>query len=200
MAKTKAWNAATIEMISIASDTPIPRRILHTHTPANMGLNGRVHIRKKNGKEYRYYYPGVLDSLLHVEAPHQLHAYLLPAIHAGKLEKWCYEQKLKPYRFKVLPTGKFAQELFDSMKNAFYDFVRDADEKGINNLRWVSNSDRAPDQIVDQNTPILNEKIVSKMWFLDWTPDRIGTLEFIERHGLDIDPSKLQPHNEIIIV
>lgn len=195
----KTWNAATIEMVTIASDTPIPRWVLHTHTPSEMGLNGRAHIRKKHGKEYRYYYPGILDSLLHVKVPHQLHAYLLPAIHAGKLEKWCLDHKLKPYRFKVLPSGRYAGDILDQMKTAFYDFVGDADEAAINELRWVSNSGLSPNRLISNNTPVLNQKIVSKMWYIDWTPGRMATLEFIERHGLDIDPSKLEPEDAITI-
>ena len=199
MAKTRTWDAASIEMIAINSDTPIPRRILHTHTPTEPGLNGRVHNKTKNGKTYRYYYPGILDSLLYITFPHQLHTYLLPAIHAGKLEKWCLEQKLKPYRFKVLPSGKYAEDILEQMKTTFYDFLREADEEDINKLRWVSNSCLAPAQLINSSTPILNQKIVAKMWYLDWTPGRMATLEFIERHGLDIEPSKLEPEDEIRI-
>jgi len=34
---------------------------------------------------------------------------------------------------------------------------------------------------------------------LDWTPDRIGTREFVERHGIDIDLSSLQPVKDILV-
>jgi hypothetical protein len=195
----KRWNAASIEMLTISSDTPIPRRILHTHKPSEIGLKGRVHNQKQKGKQYRYYYPGILDSLLHVEVPNQLHVYLLPAIHAGQLEQWCLDHKLKPYRFKTFPSGKYAHELYAEMQTAFYAFIRDAEESGVNSLRWISNSQLSPDAAVSPTTPILNERIVSKMWFIDWTPDRIGTHEFIERHGLLIDTLKLKPVDKITL-
>lgn len=195
----KRWNAADIEMVVISSDTPIPRRVLHTHKLSEIGLKGQVLNRTQKGRQYRYYYPGILDSLLHVEVPNQLHVYLLPAIHAGQLEQWCLNQKLKPYRFKTFPSGKYAPELYRKMQDAFYSFIRNAKESKINSMRWISNSDLSPDAAVGPNTPILNEKIVSKMWFIDWTSDRIGTHEFIERHGLSIDTLKLRPIDEIII-
>lgn len=195
----KRWNAADIEMVVISSDTPIPGRVLHTHKLSEIGLKGRILNRVQKGRPYRYYYPGILDSLLHVEVPNQLHVYLLPAIHAGQLEKWCLDQKLKPYRFKTFPSGKYAKDLYRQMQDAFYAFIHDAEESGVNSMRWISNSQLSPDAAVSPTTPILNEKIVSKMWFIDWTPDRIGTQEFIERHGLSIDTLKLRPVDEITL-
>jgi hypothetical protein len=195
----KRWNAADIEMVVISSDTPIPARVLHTNKLSEIGLKGQVLNRTQKGRQYRYYYPGILDSLLHVEVPNQLHVYLLPAIHAGQLEQWCFDRKLVPYRFKTFPSGKYANKLYREMQNAFYAFIRDAEESEVNSMRWISNSQLSPDAAVSPNTPILNEKIVSKMWFIDWTPDRIGTQEFIERHGLSIDPLKLKPVDEIVL-
>jgi len=199
MTNQKKWNAATIEMVLINSDTPIPRRVLHTHTPKDMGLNGRVHVRRTSLQEYRYYYPGILDSLLHIDFPHQLHAYLLPSLHAVVLEQWCLQHKLRSYRFRAMPSGKTAAETISRMESAFYTFIRGSQEAGINKLRWISNLDIAPDEAVKRNEPILTRKIVSKMWFLDWTPDRIGTREFVERHGIDIDLDSLQPVKEILV-
>jgi hypothetical protein len=62
-----------VEIVLINSDTLFPQWYCIPIHPKNMGLNGRgTYPEKPACRNTAYYYPGILDSLLHIDFTHQL--------------------------------------------------------------------------------------------------------------------------------
>ncbi|MDO9518209.1 MAG: hypothetical protein Q7J10_09215 [Methanosarcinaceae archaeon] len=177
--------AVPTDLVIVDADTKLPKHIRQSQNSNSMGLRGRTHKIKSGDKVYEYYYPGVLDLLLHIEINGN---FFMPKPHAALFEKWLSNKRVRVIRFRGEPVGLDTSTLMRLKEQALFNYLKPADHSEINHLRWFENNDSSAMELLESEDQTITDYTVTKIWLIDWTPQRRVTDELQIRYNLNMDP------------
>lgn len=187
--KKGKWDETKTYMVSLDPHIIKDINLIQTQNYSHIGLRGKWHNVK--GK-YQYYYPGLLDVLLHIEIQGN---FFLPRPHAEILVDFLKRRNINSLS---LECKCYHKDYFDEMKRkALLNYIKNTvnDKKAtklLNKEKWFINNSKSAIELL--NDPELAQKTITKIWKIDWSSDCYITRYLMQYYNI-IDNLKKYSNN-----